>query len=350
MSELTKRDERIDTVKIMLIFAIYVFHCAGAAGRLYPFFGSYHVPAFFMVSGFWALNRAEQSVWQFVKNALSRYLIPWRLWVVIYTLYHAIANGYGVMNTLAVFWRYFSSVRGNYIGGMWFILPFFLVTLLYHLIAKLTAKLPLKSRGQAAWVNLLICFVIYFVFRMLHGGGKVWLFSVSQVPEHLFYYAAGTVAYGLWKGFQNRTQSNPARSRWITAAVAAVSLGWMAVVYFEKTGFFWGWTESLPMGVLDFLPELVTVVLALMANFWLAGFISGPYLASLGRLTLFFCCAEAFMKNILCDLGQLIGLSVQPASPVTCVLFCAIALLAARYTVVPFTQKVSGRVTAKLKL
>ena len=57
------RNLTIDTAKFLLILSIFVFHYGTAAGGWYPLFSAFHVPAFFMVSGFWALNRMDRSVW-----------------------------------------------------------------------------------------------------------------------------------------------------------------------------------------------------------------------------------------------------------------------------------------------
>lgn len=49
--EANKRIEWLDTLKLIVIFYIYLGHLGKDAGKLYPFVFSFHVPLFFFISG-----------------------------------------------------------------------------------------------------------------------------------------------------------------------------------------------------------------------------------------------------------------------------------------------------------
>ena len=134
------RDTHLDTVKFLLIFSIYIFHFENAAGKLYPFVNIYQVSVFFFISGFWALDRLDKSVFRFLTEAFKKYLAYWLVWVVIYTAYYTIGESLGGQKAVDLFVRYFSGVRNTNIGGMWFTPAFFFASLFYFLVAKILFK------------------------------------------------------------------------------------------------------------------------------------------------------------------------------------------------------------------
>ena len=344
MEQIKTRDHRIDTVKFLLIFGIYVFHCGNAAGRLYPFFSTYHVPAFFMVSGFWAMRKDPLPPGRFLSDAWRRYLSPWALWILIYTVYHSVRDSLGVQSTFDLLIKYGSAVRGTGIGGMWFVAGFFLVALGYRLITSLTGLLRPRSRARWAVWNLASALIIWLCFRQSPWSGAGWLFSLDFVPEYLFYYALGAVGYGLLERFRQWSLGKERSARYITGALYALAALWMMLVYFQKTDLL---LSRVPGGVPDPIPEVLTVVLALIGNYALASLCSGKWTAALGQSTLILCCSEAMSKNLIRETLRMLGLSPTLQNPVQAVLFSLLALAAGWYIAVPLTSRVMGAVRRK---
>ncbi len=282
------RDTTIDTVKFMLIFGIFIFHYGNNAGGWYGFFAQFHVPAFFMISGFWAMKKLDRSIWDYIKNAFNKYLVLWLLWVCIYPLTYMVTAGYGIKSVLLLLKKFFFAVRGSGIAGMWFVPAFFMVGLCYFLVAKALRKIPKLSESAQAWIHLGIALVVTVVFRRTAKTENSWLFSIDQVPIHWFYYALGRVVH---IGFQwLKTKSKPLR--YTVLAISTISIPYMVLMYFDPTHRVWG----LIYNKLPLLPEAIGVMMALCGLFWIARFIRCGFFAHIGQATLGLCLCEIMAK------------------------------------------------------
>ena len=77
--ELIKSQERIswiDCLKFIAIFFIYLGHFCDASGKFYGFVFIFHVPLFFICSGFFAKNYEKLSFKEFIFKTIKRLLIP----------------------------------------------------------------------------------------------------------------------------------------------------------------------------------------------------------------------------------------------------------------------------------
>lgn len=78
-----KRIEWIDVAKCFGIFAIYLGHCTGDAGKAYEFVYTHHVPLFFVLAGFTEALGAEKSFGKYVIKLIKALMIPWLMFAVI---------------------------------------------------------------------------------------------------------------------------------------------------------------------------------------------------------------------------------------------------------------------------
>lgn len=340
------RSSVIDTTRFLLIFAIYVFHTETAAGKLYPFFGRFHVAAFFILSGFWALNRVDNTVIDFVRNACRKYLLSWFVWVCIYTGFYAISDGLGMRESIGLFVHYFSAIRATGIWGMWFTPAFFFVCFLYFLLSKLLLKLRSVTKDKLPLINCAISFVLYFLFRYVLGNPQGLIFSLSFVPEYMFYYALGAVIYKvIFPLFSARVAIK--KQKYYLFAFGAVSVAYTAAVYFQKESVIWRWTTSFANGMLTFLPETICVLFALSATAVAARLIGCGFLANLGKSSLGLCHAEALTKKTIVYAGSLCGLSITPKNPIEAVLFVLLALVIGHGIILPITERISSRLLSE---
>ncbi|MBR4867756.1 MAG: acyltransferase [Clostridia bacterium] len=325
----TQRDTTIDTVKCLLIFSIFVFHYGTAAGRWYSFFGAFHVPAFFMVSGFWAMNRLDRSVWSFLKNATQKYLIHWLVWVCIYPIFYMAVKGYGIATGWRLFVTYLCAVRESGIAGMWFVPAFFLVTLCYFLVAKGLAKCSWLTPQQQAVFHCGIALLVYLVYFLTVPQNKRMLFSVDQVPLHWFYYALGRVVYGWWLWLK---EQRTALRRGVMIALAVISSSYMVLMFFGWDSYLWSNLKQ----IFPVLPATVGVVMALCGLFWVARVIRCGFLAYIGRSTLGLCLCELLAKYPVQAVFTRFGWTVS--SPWIAFLCAAIALLFGCFVLVPIVD------------
>ena len=341
------RNETLDTVKFLLIFAIYVFHFGEAGGGLYLFFASYHVPAFFMVAGFWALNKIDRSVSAHIKNAFKTYMIPWLLWVCIYTAYHTVTNNFGAHATLDIFLKYLYSDRWSGIGGIWFIPTFFVVVILYFLIAKFVKKVTGEAKGLQSIINCIIAFAIYFFFEYFAPLPKGLMFSADHVPQFLFYYALGCALYSGYTALNSRPEM---LRKTIIIISAAISVLYTVLNYYTYDDRLWAWVYEASFGYITIIPGIITVICALGANLCLAKLITCPATARIGRATLGLCLSEVLVKNILISLCNLAGLTLSVQTPFEAIIFALIALVFGCYLIVPAVNRILEKINSVFML
>ena len=75
----------IDVLKCIGIFEIYLGHFGEAAGKLYPFVFTHHVPLFFFISGC-VENYNKDAVWKTVQKKFITLLVPF-YFLVYYLLF-----------------------------------------------------------------------------------------------------------------------------------------------------------------------------------------------------------------------------------------------------------------------
>lgn len=333
------RNYVIDTIRFLSILFIYVFHAETAAGGLYNFFGKFHVAIFFMLSGFWALNHPDWSLTYFLKNAVKKYLFSWFLWVCIYTVFYAVTNDLGVRDTLDVFIRYFSAIRATGIWGMWFTPAFFFVCFIYFLLLKLLLKCKILSVEKMAFINLIIAFIIYFTFRYILKNPQGLLFSLSFVPEYLFYYSLGTVVYKVVMPiFQEKVSE--CRKPYYICGFGFLSITYSAMVYFQKDSLIWSFSKTFANGFLTFLPEMLVVIFAFMSTAIVAKLICCKFTADIGRNTLGLCHAEMLIKKSIIGFGGLFGLTVSQQNPIQAIIFSLLSLVIGNKLILPITERI----------
>jgi len=329
----TTRNGVIDAAKCILIFAIYVFHYGTAAGGLYDFFATFHVPAFFMVSGFWALNRPDRSVWQFVTTAVKRYLLLWLLWVVTYTAYFSLLHQYSLEMIWDIFLRYFLAVRSSGIAGMWFVPAFFLVTLIYFCLAKGVAKLlPRSTIAQAAVLcGLSLVGYVWFDFFLPHPDG-MW-FSFDQVPVHLFYYALGGLLYRGWQGLPT-----PRVKRAVAIGGILPVVGYCVMVYCHLDDRLWQFTWEMGNHCLTVIPITLAAVAGLLLSLLVARVIQCRLTVRIGQATLGLCLCELLIKHILLNLLPMMGITLH-ITPILAVVLALVTLAIGTFAVVPLMNR-----------
>ena len=337
------RDTHIDTVKFLLIFSIFIFHFEGAAGNFYPFVNLYQVSVFFLISGFWALNRIEKSIWQFVWDAFRKYVVYWLVWVVIYTVYYTIADSLGVRKALALFVRYFSGVRSTGIAGMWFTPAFFFVSFAYFLLAKSLSKIFKFSKTGLAWVCCAVCFGVYYFTKYFRPIPVKTIFSLGFVPEYLFYFSLGAVAYIYICAYKEKVKTSVIL-KIFGCLITFVAFANFLLYFFKKEDMVWGWCADALGGKLSFLPTLALVLLMYVLLDCIAKYISCDFTAKIGRNTLGLCHCEMFVKSLIRYAGFLLGLTIKATNPVASILFAFGALLVGCYVVLPAADTVTKRI------
>ncbi len=334
----SKRSQTIDAMKFFLILAIYVGHYGTNSGLLFPFFSGYHVCVFFMLSGLWATKKSHQTVLGQVANGLMKYMIPWGIWVVINTAYNAILYSYDDSRTLDTFILYFKSVRGSAeVGGSWFIPCFFLVSVIYHILLRLTSLCRLKNQNAATAIIAVLSGVTHYCFRYLYLLPQNLIFSIHCIPEYLFYYALGAFLYGVYIKIQG-----PFR-RALSVPLVVIPVLYMALAYFGYYDRIWLFIYRLPLKPLHLLPEAGHILMAFLFTRVLGKLFAFPFCANLGKATLVLCLSESVMKTSVWLIASVFGLVTNVTNPIQSLCFSIIVMAIAMKTAVPVTNTLTEK-------
>ncbi len=342
INKANRRDGQIDTIKFLLIFFIFIFHLGASAGSLYSFVNIFQVPIFFLISGFWALDRIHKSPLQFLLDAWKKYLGYWVVWVGLYTAYYTIANSLSASKALDLFLRYFSGVRATGIYGMWFTPAFFFASLFYFLFAKGFSKLFKLQKRTLAWICCVFFFILFYLTRYFFIIPRTLIFSLGLVPECIFYLSLGAVIFPYLSEYKEKAGSC-LFLKVLSCLVTLGSVGYFLLYFFKKQDLLWGWVPSLLGGKLSFLPSFITILVMFVFLGGVARLISCEFTAEIGRNTLGLCHCESLTKGIIISAGNLLGLNVRPSNPIGVFIFAFVALLVGCYLILPATDKMTKR-------
>lgn len=163
-----KRIEYIDTAKAIAILLVIIGHSYWIKDlpRLQSLIYSFHMPLFFLISGFFVKDmKISQSISKYAKAYLWPYLVV-ALFILLIGIFKSLWQGdpwYSLipLNTVKILWGSAFEVRGvlfgniPHIGPSWFLLALFFACVMFVCISKLKTTLE-----QAAAVTLLACFSI----------------------------------------------------------------------------------------------------------------------------------------------------------------------------------------------
>lgn len=341
----TGRKDYIDTMKFLLILAIYIGHYGEASGRLFPFVSSFHVRTFFFISGFWALNKTEKRISEFIVGSIKSYMIPWGIWVIVNTLYNSILYSFEVKQAMDAFIEYFLSVRGSAtVGGMWFVPCFFFVAVIYHALQRILLRLGSKNTFVTAGILLGISFLIRYLMQYVFLLPQNLIFSIHCIPEYLLCYSLGALLYNTYLFAKER--KNVWGGKGASYVLMLMSIVYMAVVYFGKINRLWEWVYLMPTNPVYLLPETVSLIMAYLFICTVAKVITTKWTVEIGKGTLILCLSESVLKTTVWLIAQIFGLATNVTNPIQSLLFSMLVLAIGTRTVVPLTQMVSKRIWA----
>lgn len=217
------RDPRIDAAKGVAIVLVVLGHAKGIPQGFTVLAYSFHVPLFFLLSGWLARRRAAYPLRQTLGTLSRTLLVP-------YVVFFSVAYAYWLLTRhigeKALRWGqapWWEPLTGLLTGigpqlyvhpALWFLPALFMAALAYLLLRRIL-------RPEAiAMLSLPLALV------WIHGFPDIGLrlpFALDVLPVALFFYACGAVASGI--------VSLP-RSAWAGCAVAALLVGpWLLLAW-----------------------------------------------------------------------------------------------------------------------
>ena len=194
--EARKRYEWVDVMRFLGIFAIYVGHFGNSAGKLYPFVFKYHVPLFFLVSGFFAVRSESFSFLQSLKKRACNLLIPYFGFCIISIVVAILSGNLGAKLTLTYLIEALLGIRNTlaFAPALWFLPALFVVSVFYD------AFYALLKRFSGFIIFMLIISIAMFVctrtvFPALEVTIPTWFFNIDSAMYYFIYYMIGAAIF-----------------------------------------------------------------------------------------------------------------------------------------------------------
>lgn len=326
-----QRIDWIDTLRFLGMFYIYVGHLGPAAGKLYPFVFSFHVPLFFFISGlFYKRSTEVLSSLNLIKKYFIRIMIPYAVFsvagIALYTLKWSLPTE-RIMEMLI---NAIMGIRNQVpITSLWF-LPALFVVIVYYTIANLVLK------------NALIVFVVSLVIYCLTPlWGKQMpsvVFNMDSALHYLSYFAFGVllsnkVKYDFPSYYENK-------GRVVILSIITVSLLYFAYAY--QYGTFTKFKDFANPEIRYFIYFFVTCFMfipSIAVSYW----INIEPLKELGRNSLLLCGTEQITKVILTTIFAMAGISSQFKDPLQAVLFSMACFVFSYFTMLKIYSSFSLR-------
>ncbi|MEG2606536.1 MAG: acyltransferase family protein [Mucinivorans sp.] len=182
----TSRYIWLDYVRFIGIFLVVWGHMC-AAGTTINIIYSFHMPLFFVISGYLFSRKKHTSFLVFVKTKARQLLIPYVVFSVIaflfwYFLILRISTvDFGAFTAATLFWDFLSAQYIAYCLVLWFLPTLFLTECLYFIVSK--------------WLSPLIVAIFFMALSFLyyHFVGEDLFWSADIVLVAVVFYAFGAI-------------------------------------------------------------------------------------------------------------------------------------------------------------
>lgn len=330
MGEINECDriEWVDALKFLAIFAIYVGHFEDPAGNLVPYVFTYHVPLFFLVSGFFALPKKEMTILSYIKKNCFSILLPYFIFNLIALITWSLLANPALSEIKRLFLLIFSGTRNQLTPAysLWFLPCIFIMKITYFILYKIIKK---KT------IILCICvLMMYFGFYFFPTAPNLF-FNIDSMFLYIFFYALGASSFSYLKKIKYNCFSIKGKIIWWIILIIVIFLS--VIIFFRKTEnpyglIFYGGPFSLHV----FTLPIIGITLNVYLSFWLSNF---SFVTHIGKQTLMLCGNEQFVKMLIPCIFGIWGLNVAPSNPLSACLYTFILLVFVTYIVIPIEKK-----------
>lgn len=147
-----KRIEWIDIAKGLGIILVVLGHCKSESSCIHQFIYMFHMPLFFILSGFCSHRNADSSWGKYVWHKAQRLLIPFLVFLLIPAIYYGIMDGQ---------WSYiYSWFFGEIVWAnppIWFLLVLWCISVLFDI-----------KYFQTIWIWLLSTIACFIISQYIH--------------------------------------------------------------------------------------------------------------------------------------------------------------------------------------
>ena len=201
----SKRDNTISIVKAIGIILMVIGH-ADCPKVLYNFICMFHVPLFFICSGFFYKEiQDRKQLFTFVKKRFKGLYLPFIKWSIVFLLLHNLffhldiySSSFGYNGNVSTLYSVKDIIkRGIYIiftmsyneqllGAFWF-----LRTLLLSSISVAIVDFALKERFKNKYIWLLLFFVVTSIISRKYAISPPYIYDLSRIALGSAFFISG---------------------------------------------------------------------------------------------------------------------------------------------------------------
>lgn len=277
-----KRDGNIDAVKGIAIILVVMGHICTGIPELVKWIYSFHMPLFFLISGYLQEGREYGRFIPYIKKKACTLLYPYYAFAALETLGTAMyVRSRDVINQTIISRVFGITTESNAIGPIWFLMVLFEVELLDYVIAKVGYK----------WI-VLICGAI----------GSIFVIIALEIPFMLHLTFVGIVFFNIGKQLK-KSYINFASSPnsecvlivffWILNVFSMMMNKRIDMYLFQYGNIVLFWVETIS-GSLAFI----------MSFLWIGKRYSWKWIDVIGKESLIIMAVHSYIHMIICIIGN----------------------------------------------
>ncbi|MBA0035306.1 acyltransferase family protein [Pantoea sp. BIGb0393] len=325
----------LDNLKFLGIFYIYIGHLGAAAGKIYPFVFTFHVPLFFFISGL--LFKKCVSVNDFLgvaKTSFKRIIIPYIVFSAIGITVYAVKSTLSTSVIIDMIINAFYGIRNQVpITSLWF-LPCLFVVIIYHSALQYVFK--------SKWVVFFVSFVLYQLKPYWGASMPSVIFNVDSALYYLSFYSFGAA---LSSSIIKDWISIESYNKKLICSIVIFSLALFYYSYQYGAYTLINWISSYQ--IKSALLFIITCAL-FIPSIALSCILNIDALRCLGRNSLVLCGTEQILKVMVPTILLAFGIKIQIKDPLQAVLYTAILMAISYFTIVKIYNSFSLSRRAKL--
>lgn len=335
-----QRYEWVDIMKFLGIYAIYIGHTGFFAGHLYPFVFLYHVPLFFMVSGFFATNSIKLSFKESFIKKIRTLFIPYIVFCILNMITITITNNTGLSILWSMCKQSFWAKRNYlYAGALWFIACLFIISVFFDVISRIIMRI---TKRYFLYIVFAISLGLFIMTQTLFKDNPIvsptWFFSIDNGMYYFIFYVFGAIIFPHIKDKKLSSFSMIGRTIFILLSFLAFAI--TIILFFEGSDYLPSKIPfNIPRAISMFFP-LINAFIIIYVIFLFSKFLLPiKLLPKIGKNTLILCGTEAIITLIFKSVSNILGNNINVTNPFEDCTYILILILMSYYTLVPLINK-----------
>lgn len=280
------RDITFDMMKGIGIILVIIGHLAHGFGWLVPAIYTFHMPLFFILSGYFY---KEKKITELLHRDFRSLLVPYLLVTATTIIYGILVGAWQHAPEKTWYWInsfLYAGINNSGIGPLWFLLAMFWCRLLYNLLYKIVKQIP----GLTILYMVIISYILFAIISYAHNymqtiNAQCFINGIYA----MFYFSLGHLANVL----RNKIQILPNYYLLFITIIAAIGIA--SIIVCMGTSDMSTFRQHIAYNVLASIAT--TLLLYTLCNNIKA--LSGRFLSWYGRLSLVVFSLNTVMYRIL---------------------------------------------------